>query len=90
MKKLKVNKGTAGKSYLWLWVVLVFVYIFGFGVGYVAHYTVVHWDGFFAKCPDGNKPDKHGCCEGETYTDVGGGWMVCCPESGDNCFPPIK
>ena len=41
-------------------------------------------------CEDGQKPDSNGCCAGEVYTDAGGGWMVCCPNGGDNCFPPIK
>ena len=41
-------------------------------------------------CEDGTRPDKNGCCKGEVYTDAGGGWMVCCPNGGDNCFPPIK
>ena len=27
---------------------------------------------------------------GDLYTDAGGGWMVCCPEFGENCFPPVK
>lgn len=76
------------KSLTWLWVLLAF--LLGLGWGYTAHFVVVKWHGFFVTCPSGNKPDKHGCCDGEVYTDAGGGWMVCCPDGADNCFPPIK
>jgi hypothetical protein len=34
-------------------------------------------------------PDKHGCCEGEIYTDLGEQGFACCPESGGDCFLPI-
>lgn len=87
--KEKINKtGTTKKSRRWVWIVVAF--ILGIGIGYTAHYLVVNWHSFFVTCPNGNKPDKHGCCAGEVYTDAGGGWMVCCPDGGDNCFPPIK
>ena len=90
MKKqiAKQNKQTNNKCRLWLWVIIAFV--LGGIIGYAAHYTVINWNGFFAVCPDGNKPDKNGCCGNEVYTDAGDGWMVCCPDGGDNCFPPIK
>ncbi len=65
-------------------------FILCFGAGYITHYMIINWHSFFVTCPNGNKPDKNGCCEGEIYTDAGGGWMVCCPDGGDNCFPPIK
>lgn len=43
-----------------------------------------------ASCADGSRPDRNGCCGGETYTDMGAEiGFVCCPQSGD-CFPPIK
>lgn len=87
VKKIKQNTSDK-KCKLWLWVVIAF--LLGGAFGYVTHYTVVNWHGFFAVCPDGVKPDKHGCCAGETYTDAGDGWMVCCPENAENCFPPIK
>ena len=54
------------------------------------YYLIVNWNGFFVKCLDGNRPDKNGCCTGEIYTDAGDGWMVCCPNGGENCFPPMK
>ena len=48
-------------------------------------------------CDDGNAPDENGCCPGETYTDMGesyvdedGSHFACCPNSGGDCFPPIK
>lgn len=41
-------------------------------------------------CLDGEAPDKHGCCEGELYTDMGDLGFNCCPESGGDCFPPIR
>ena len=88
---IKSTPVKAKKSKLWIWVVLAFV--FGGLVGFTAHYTIVNWNRIFGeqlKCDDGNKPDKNGCCAGEVYTDAGGGWMVCCPNGGDNCFPPIK
>lgn len=42
------------------------------------------------KCEDGTLPDKNGCCSGEVYTDMGMAGFNCCPQSGGNCFPPIK
>ena len=92
MKKKIVKKTTKQKtpkkSKLWVWVLAAF--IIGGAIGYNTHYLIVNWDGFFVKCPDGNRPDKHGCCSGEVYTDAGDGWMVCCPDGGNNCFPPMK
>lgn len=83
-----VKKTTNQKNKFWLWVVIAF--LLGGAFGYASHYTIVNWHGFFATCPNGAKPDKHGCCAGETYTDVGDGWMVCCPDDGGTCFPPVK
>ena len=74
------------RACLWI-VVAVF---FGGLIGYATHYTIANWHGFFATCPSGENPDKNGCCNGEIYTDAGDGWMVCCPEGSDNCFPPVK
>jgi hypothetical protein len=40
-------------------------------------------------CKNNAEPDEHGCCPGETYTDMlEQGWN-CCPDSGGDCFPPI-
>lgn len=42
-------------------------------------------------CPDdGTLPDANGCCTGEIYTDMGEQGFNCCPETGGDCFPPIK
>ncbi len=41
-------------------------------------------------CEDGNVPDTNGCCTGEIYTDMGEQGFNCCPETGGDCFPPIK
>ena len=86
--KKSVKQNTPKKSGLFIWVLIAF--IIGGAFGYAAHYTIINWNGFFAVCADGNKPDKNGCCAGEIYTDAGDGWMVCCPDGGDNCFPPMK
>lgn len=42
------------------------------------------------KCEDGTSPDSNGCCTGEKYTDMGEQGFNCCPESGGDCFPPMK
>lgn len=94
MKKKIANKVsnkkivTQHKCHLLLWIAVAF--LCGFIIGYATYYTIINWNGFFATCPNGVRPDKNGCCAGEVYTDAGDGWMVCCPDGGDNCFPPIK
>lgn len=35
-------------------------------------------------------PDENGCCPGEKYTDMGELGFNCCPETGGDCFPPMK
>ena len=40
-------------------------------------------------CPDGSKPNKFGCCAGETFKDIGNLEFACCPEDGNECYPPI-
>ena len=86
MKIARLKKSEHKK--IWLWIFIAFV--IGGACGFCAHYLIVNWNGFFVKCDDGNRPDKNGCCAGEVYTDAGDGWMVCCPNDGDNCFPPMK
>ena len=85
--KNKIVKNDTKKCRLWLWAIVA-LFIGGM-IGYTAHFVVVNWHSFFVTCPNGNKPDNNGCCEGEVYTDAGDGWMVCCPEGVDNCFPPL-
>lgn len=41
-------------------------------------------------CPNGTKPDSHGCCQGEVYTDMGEQGFNCCPPGDGDCFPPIS
>lgn len=42
-------------------------------------------------CTDGSKPNKFGCCAGETFKDLGNLVFACCPEDGESdCYPPIK
>lgn len=83
-----IAKESQPKSHRWIWVMVAF--LLGVCVGYGSYYLTVNWKSFFVVCPDGNKPDNNGCCDGEVYTDAGDGWMVCCPKDGDNCFPPMK
>ena len=40
-------------------------------------------------CGDGTKPNRFGCCAGETFTDMGNTVFACCPRTGGDCFPPI-
>lgn len=40
-------------------------------------------------CTDGSKPNKFGCCEGETFKDMGNLVFACCPDDGGECYPPI-
>lgn len=87
MKKIQNTVNKPKKSLMWLWI--VFAFIFGCAIGYITHYFMVNEHCAFALCPDGKEPDKNGCCEGEVYTDAGGGWMVCCPEGEDSCFPAM-
>lgn len=41
-------------------------------------------------CGDGTKPNRFGCCTGETFKDLGNTVFACCPKEGGLCFPPIK
>ncbi len=93
------------KSRIWIWVIVAFVFGFvvGYATHYLItnwnNFFAVCSDGnkpdakgccpSLVSCPNGESPDKNGCCDGEIYTDAGGGWMVCCPDGGDNCFPPV-
>ena len=40
-------------------------------------------------CTDGSKPNQFGCCEGETFKDIGNLVFACCPDDGGECYPPI-
>ncbi len=70
---------------------VVISFVLGFAFGVLAHAGRNMF--LFAEpglCVDGTEPDKHGCCEGELYTDMGDLGYNCCPEIGGDCFPPIK
>ena len=41
-------------------------------------------------CGDGTKPNRFGCCSGETFKDMGNASFACCPKTGGDCFPPLK
>lgn len=41
-------------------------------------------------CDGGAFPDKHGCCPGEVYTDMFDLGFNCCPETGGDCFLPLR
>ncbi|MFQ6739207.1 MAG: hypothetical protein ACLRFJ_00865 [Alphaproteobacteria bacterium] len=40
-------------------------------------------------CPDGNKPNRFGCCAGEKFTDMGNLEFACCVDETNECFPPV-
>lgn len=41
-------------------------------------------------CPDGNKPNRFGCCAGERFKEVGKMQYACCPKDGEgDCFEPL-
>ena len=40
-------------------------------------------------CPDGNKPNRFGCCTGEKFTDMGNLEFACCVDETSECFPPV-
>ena len=72
---------------------IIFAFLVGFGLGAFT-YANRHYFNFNSDlvCPDGAFPDKHGCCPGELYTDMGDLGFNCCPESsgGADCFPPLR
>lgn len=41
-------------------------------------------------CADGEKPNRFGCCAGETFKDLGNTVFGCCPDDGGECYPPIS
>lgn len=72
-------------------IVVILAMIIGFVLGIIVHANrnnLVFWDNPI--CLDGGEPDKHGCCEGEVYTNMGDLGFNCCPESGGDCFPPMR
>lgn len=42
-------------------------------------------------CPNGDAPNKFGCCDGETFQDTGNLEFMCCPDDGDGeCHAPLN
>ena len=71
---------------------IIIAFFIGFGLGIL---TWVNRDAtavISSKCFDGSRPDKHGCCPGEVYTDMGDLGFNCCPGDSEDsdCFPPLK
>ncbi len=70
---------------------VIIAFLIGLGLGILLHSnydSLIFWDN--PLCLDGGEPDKHGCCEGEVYTNMGDLGFNCCPESGGDCFPPMR
>lgn len=91
MKK-RTSENHVCKKHVVLTVVLCVVCMAaGFGLGVLFHRanTLSIADYAFV-CTDGADADKNGCCPGEVYTDMGDKGFNCCPETGGNCFPPLK
>ena len=40
-------------------------------------------------CPDGSNPNRFGCCDGETFKDLGNLVFACCPDDGGECHTPL-
>ena len=73
------------------WVALVISFLLGAVIGILIYANLDSFSfGVSLTCPDGTPTDKHGCCAGEVYTNMGDLGSNCCPESGGDCFPPIK
>ncbi|MBP3545429.1 MAG: hypothetical protein J6J82_03945 [Alphaproteobacteria bacterium] len=91
MKKTvkKTTTKKTNKSTSWFALILSFALGAMFGILIYANIDMFSF-GSSAKCLDGTNPDKNGCCAGEVYTDMGDLGYNCCPESGGDCFPPIK
>jgi hypothetical protein len=64
--------------------------IIGFVLGLLAPHLPTIFTSSDLVCLDGTQPDKNGCCPGEIYTDMYDLGFNCCPESGGDCFPPLR
>lgn len=72
-------------------VAVIIAFLVGFVLGMWAHAsrdTLAPSD--TPMCDGGAFPDKHGCCPGEVYTDMYDLGFNCCPETGGDCFPPLR
>ncbi len=41
-------------------------------------------------CPNGDAPNRFGCCAGEKFMELENMVFACCPDGGGDCFPPLK
>ncbi len=74
-----------------IWLICLCCFFLGLFVGWgVSTYSYMPKNYDYVSCPDGNEPDKNGCCAGEIYTDMADLGFNCCPEDGSDCFPPIR
>lgn len=72
-------------------VAVIMAFLIGFVLGmwaYASREVAVPSDA--PMCDGGAMPDKNGCCPGEVYTDMYDLGFNCCPESGGDCFPPLR
>ena len=73
------------------WCMYVAIFLFGVLVGWgITAYSYLPKYESDMLCPNGETPDKNGCCIGEVYTDMGDLGFNCCPDDGSDCFPPIR
>ena len=69
---------------------IIIAFFIGFGLGILTWANRDATAVISSKCFDGSRPDKHGCCPGEVYTDMYDLGFNCCPETGGDCFPPLR
>ena len=72
-------------------VAVIMAFLIGFVLGmwaYASREAAVPSDA--PMCDGGAMPDKNGCCPGEVETDMYDLGFNCCPESGGDCFPPLR
>lgn len=72
-------------------IAVILAFIVGFAFGVLAYAGRTHFaPSDVGVCSDGAEPDKYGCCPGEIYTDMADLGYNCCPETGGDCFPPLR
>ena len=70
---------------------VILSFICGFILGILAHSGHSNLlPGDIPMCDGNIAPDKNGCCPGEIYTDMYDLGFNCCPETGGDCFPPLR
>lgn len=90
MKK-NVKKKTTKTTRKISWLQCVIAFVLGALLGIIVYANIDSLSfGTDLKCLDGTTPDSNGCCAGEIYTDMGDLGFNCCPQTGGDCFPPIR